>query len=65
MGKSSYQKKGTIPDNTSLYFDKIAKTKETINDSDEEELPLDEDIISKMFGKDKKGQTRSIGTKIS
>lgn len=26
---------------------------------------MDEDIISKVFGKDKKGRTRSIGTKIS
>ena len=28
-------------------------------------MPLDEDILSQVFGKDKRGRTRSVGTKIS
>ena len=36
-----------------------------MKDGVEEELPLDEDILSQVFGKDTRGRTRSIATKIS
>lgn len=28
-------------------------------------MPVDDDILSQVFGKDKRGRTRSVGTKIS